>query len=95
MRYQTVDTVTFTDRNGVSHAVKEMREIRTFETALELPAKEDLFIDELITRKEYYGDNQEDLTYAVADHNIVKLTESDFQVSGLSTIKLPIIEDEF
>ena len=94
MRYTNIDTLSFTDRNGVSHAVYDTRPINTFENALDLKNKEGMKIDELIARQDLFGDGQESLVFAIADHNIVKLTESDFVVSKLKIIKIPVIEDE-
>ena len=95
MRYNTVPDITFKDINGNSFPIKDIRPIREFETALQIDLKKGDFLDEIVSRKENYGDGQEDLTFTVVDHNIVKIVEAGWDLSKLKKINLPIVEEGF
>ena len=95
MRYNRIPDITFTDINGNSNPVKDIRPIREFESAQDIKLLKGDFLDEIISRKESYGDDQEDLTFAIVDHNIVKIVESGWDLSKLKKISLPIVEEGF
>ena len=92
MRYLSADTIIYTDINGKSFPIKDTLPIRTFQTATVIQKEKDLMLDELISRKGLYGEECEDLTWAVVDHNIEAIVEADFDIGKLPTIKIPIIE---
>ena len=89
-RYLNVDTITFTDINGRSYPVKDIRPISTqvlnFTTALK---KGDL-LDEIATRPEVFGDFAENQAWRIFDSNVVELTQVDFDLSQLKRLKIPI-----
>jgi hypothetical protein len=45
------------------------------------------FLDELVCR--YYGDDMESECYKIFDENIVELTEANFDVSKLRSLRIP------
>ena len=93
MRYNTVDDIVYTDKNGTNYTVKDRREIPEYETGLIIKNEKNLFLDELASRPEYFGDNSEDLMYVIVDHNVEKITENNFNLSMLKEIKIPILEN--
>jgi|WetSurMetagenome_2_1015567.scaffolds.fasta_scaffold10807_3 hypothetical protein len=92
MRYLDSPTIIYTDINGKTYPVKDTLPIRTFQTGTVIKKEKDLMLDELISRKELYGEETEDLTWAVVDHNIEAIVEADFDIGKLASIKIPIVE---
>ena len=93
MRYQNIDTISFTDYKGDKFAVKDIRPISIFTTILEIKILDNALLDEIISRKDLFGDGAEDLSYALFDHNIEKITESKFDLSKLKKLKIPTFEE--
>lgn len=92
MRYINADTITFTDKNGISYQVKDNLPVGVYLTAVIEKINQNIFIDELISRTEFYGDNQESLSYAVVDNNIVEIVENEFELSNIKSLNIPYIE---
>ena len=88
-RYNDIDTISFTNKDGNSFPVKDIRPIPSESIELSVPVAGDIFIDEVVSRSDIYGDLAEDQTYRVFDANIVKLVESDFNISALVELKVP------
>lgn len=91
MRYNNVPTITFTDIDGESFNVKDIRPITEYSQGINIDYQQGAVLSELITRPEYYGKNTEDLTYAVVDANIEALVENDFDFTKIRTLFLPVI----
>ena len=89
-RYNDIDTVSFTDKNGNSFPVKDIRPIPSNPVALSIPITNETDIDEVSSRADIYGDLAEDQTYRIFDANIVNLTESNFDVNSLPELKIPV-----
>lgn len=95
MRYRNVPDIIFNDKQGRSFTVKDIRPIPDYENILDIKVEKGMFLDELISRKEYYDDDNEGLAYAMVDHNRVKMVENDFDISKLQKIRLPKIDGIF
>ena len=93
MRYNTVEDIVFENQDGIKFTIKDIRDFTVFENGLIVKNEQGLFIDELISRREYFGNNSEDLVWAIADHNAEKLVENNFNVSKIKNIKIPVIEN--
>lgn len=89
-RYISVDTVIFTDHNGNQFPVKDIREIPTEQTEFEVDVTEGDLLDEVASRKEVFGDFGEVQSYRIFDLNIVKLTEVNFDMTKIKSLKVPI-----
>jgi len=89
-RYINVDTITFTDVNGNSYPVKDTREISNQVLSFEIDKKENDLLDEVVSRRNVYGDFGEMQSWRAFDLNIVKLTESNFDMTNINKIKIPI-----
>ena len=93
MRYFSVDTLSFNDKNGKTYAVKDIRSMTILSTGVVVELEEGMQIDELISRPGYYGNDSEGLSYLVVDHNAEKLAENNFDLSKLKTLKIPILSE--
>ena len=89
MRYALVDTISFTDVNGVSRAVKAMREIPDYElmrtlgkTAREKP-------DEMIVRDDVSGSGSEWNSFQLWEANLVALADVGFDWARIRKARIP------
>ena len=89
-RYNDIDIIIFTDKNGNSFPVKDIRPIPSNPIALSVVITNETDIDEVASRSDIYGDLAEDQTSRIFDANIIKLTENNFDVSKLSELKIPV-----
>ena len=90
MRYNSIDNITFTDYNGDSFLLKDIRPIPNEAISFSINPSGDIDLDEVASRKEVYGDLAEDQSYRIFDANIVKLVENDFNNKMLNEIKIPL-----
>lgn len=93
MRYNSIDTISFTDINGVKKPVKDTRPLQELDTSIVIDVEQGMIIDEVISRREYYGDNAEDLSYLIIDHNAEKIVENDFDLDKLKKLKIPKLDN--
>ena len=92
MRYLGIDTVSFTDINGNDFPVKDIREFQTLQIGVQIKSETGVQLDEVMSRKDIYGNDAEDLAFALFDANRVKITESDFILSKIKRLDVPVIE---
>jgi hypothetical protein len=92
IRYTGVADVSFTDYNGNSYSVKDIRylDASDYETwfSVELKSGDDL--DEIASRKNVYRDGGEPEVYRIIEHNIIALMDCMFDTSMMKSIKIPI-----
>jgi len=93
VRFIKIDTISFTDRQGVQHAIKDIRPIPIYNTRLEINVEKGMFIDEVISDERFEGKGAEDLAYTIVDHNIIKMIESDFDLSRQVILRIPRVEE--
>ena len=90
MRYIEIDDIEFTTKEGKTVVIKDLREIPVYQTLINVKYKGD-DIDEIISRVVYYGDGAEDLTYAVVEHNKIKIDEENYILLNLKILNLPAL----
>ncbi len=90
MRYNDIDTISFTDSNGNSFPIKDIRPIPSEPISFTVDPIGNVDIDEIASRRGVYGDLAEDQSYRIFDANSVELMESNFDASMLSEIKIPL-----
>lgn len=93
MRFIKINTISFTDAQGVQHAVKDIRPIPEYNTRLEIDVEKEMFLDEVISQERFEGKGAEDLAFAIVDHNVIKMVETDFDLSRQTTLRIPKVED--
>ena len=93
MRYNAIDTITFTDQDGNQFPVKDIRPLQELDTATSIKVEKGMKFDDVASRREIYGEGTEALSYVLLDHNAEKMVENDFDVSTLKELKIPVIED--
>ena len=93
MRYIEIPTISFTDKDGVNFPVKDLREFPDYETAFNKQIISGDFIDEVASRKDVFGDDSEDLSYLIFEHNIVEIVEARWDLSKLKTLRIPVLNN--
>lgn len=94
MRYINTDTIDFTDVDNVTHKITDWREIPSYQTWKNINnITEDVELDEIASRDEFFGDGAEYMNYALVEANLVKMMEADFNSKELKKIIVPVIED--
>lgn len=89
-RYNDVDTIVFTDVNGIPHSVKDIRPISEQTMAFEIDKNKYDLLDEVANRPSVFGAYGESKSWQIFDLNIVKLTEANFDLSRITRLKIPV-----
>lgn len=90
MRYFNIDTISFNDSNGRIVPVKNIRPIPNQQINFEIKSKDLDALDEVVSRKEVYGENTEDLAYKIFDANIIELFDAEFDMTKIRSLKIPV-----
>ena len=89
-RYADVDTITFTDVDGNSFQVKDIRSISSQVLSFEIDKKENDLLDEVASRRVTFGDFGEIQSWRIFDLNIVELTQVNFDLTKIKRLKVPV-----
>ena len=89
-RFNDVETITFTDINGIQYPVKDTRLITNQVLAFQIDKRKEDLIDEVASREEVFGEFGELQSWRIFDINIVKLTEVNFDITRIDKLKIPI-----
>jgi hypothetical protein len=89
MRYTNVETITFTDIDGKSTAVKDMRLLPAQTIVKTISVIGSIELDEIASRKDIYGDGGENLSYKIFEANLLEIVERRFDLSRIRSLKIP------
>ena len=89
-RYVNVDTISYEDINGNTYPVKDIRPISSQTLAFEIDKRENDLLDEIVSRREVFGNFGEVQSWRAFDLNIVKFTEANFDLTKINKIKIPV-----
>jgi len=87
MRDSAVDTITFTNADGETISVKEMREFISFTAKGKYNPKVGDSLDLIAVQT--YGDDQESQDYKIYDQNVRKIVEADFNLDKIRELEIP------
>ena len=90
MRYLDIETISFTDQNGKQYPIKNIRIIPTYTHLMTIKKTEKRDIDEIVSRNDIYGAESEADSYKVWDHNIEAIVEARYDLTKLSTLRIPL-----
>lgn len=90
MRYFNIDTVSFTNKQGITAPIKEKRPIPKEEISSVISIYENAELDEIATRSEVYGEDSEDQSYRIFDANIIEIVENGYDLSKIRKLKVPL-----
>jgi hypothetical protein len=90
MRYTNIDLITFTNQNGTSTLVYDMRLIPSEAVAKTVDFKGFNELDEIASRKDIYGDFGESQTYRIFEANVKEITDAKFDMTKIRSVKIPL-----
>lgn len=85
-----VNDIVFTDINGKSYSIKDMREYPTYTTWFKYDLQQGDSLEEIASSMGVYGSGQESEYYKIAEHNIKNLFDAQFDLSRLKSINIPL-----
>lgn len=90
MRYFSIDDITFTNALGRSVKIKDLLPVpeRSDNSAVIRLSKDDE-LDEIATRSDIYGEGYESQSYEIFAENIEEITQVDFDLNRLRTLRIP------
>lgn len=88
--YFNSDIISFTDIYGKSWPVRTMREYPNYILLDSIVPQKENRIDEIATRKQFYGDDAEGESYKIVEFNVERLFENYFDVSKLKVLEIPV-----
>lgn len=91
-RYTTTDLITFTNYNGKTFQVRDIRLIPEYTTLIKYQYQQNEFFDEIMSRPEYYGDGNENLAYAMTEANKEVIVENNFDLTTVRELIIPVVE---
>ena len=84
-----LETISFTDRDGRTIGIKEIREIPVVIEAFKLDLNQGDELDEIASRDDIFGEGSEFEAYKIADANIAALVDADFDLNKLRKLIIP------
>lgn len=90
MRYFSIEDITFTNSLGRSVKIKDLLPIpQKSNNAVRLSLAKGDQLDEIATRTNIYGEGYENKTYDIFIENVEELTQVDFNLNRLKTLRIP------
>lgn len=90
MRFNQVETISFTDINGVTRPVKDIRPIPEQALSFTVELKQGDSIDEIASRENVYGAGAEGQAHRIFDFNITEIVDAGFDLSKLKRLRIPV-----
>jgi len=84
-----VETTVFEYYNK-EYPIKDMKDIAEYPNFIELDISTESTLDEICVRNDVYGENSEDQSYQIFEANIVALTDSNFSLEKIKSIRIPL-----
>lgn len=91
MRYQNVALVSYTHIDGKQYKIRDIREIPDYNVIGFFYPNRDDMQDEIITRREYYGEGGALLSYAISEANAISMWENGFDIGSIQKVIVPVV----
>lgn len=90
-RYFEVPTVSFKNpTSGKNVAIKDIRPRPTYVDASTVDTKASEFLDEVASRTEVYGEDNENNSYKLYERNEAAIVDAGFQIKTLRSLVVPL-----
>lgn len=90
MRYVGIETISFTNAQGITVPIKDKRPISDDDVNFEIGINTKDDLDEIASRADVFGDDSEDQSYRLFDANIIEIVESGYDLSKVRRLKIPL-----
>jgi hypothetical protein len=85
-----VPNITFTDINGKTYTIKDIRPIVPAASSFSVDKRADELLDSIAVRPEVFGDGGEDKVYKLFDQNSVAIVDANFDLTQIRKVRIPI-----
>jgi hypothetical protein len=89
MRYLQIPSVSFTDANGNTRPVKDLREIPEYPNGQYIIRNASELVDEMASRPETYGKDGEMQSYKILEANAAAILDAGFDLTQLRKLFVP------
>jgi len=72
------------------YPIKDIKDIPEYSNFINLDVSTESTIDEICVRNDVYGENSEDQSYQIFESNIVVLTDNNFSLSKIKSLRIPL-----
>lgn len=90
MRYININTISFTNSQGITVPIKDKRPILKEAISFEVGKNSEDDLDEVVSRASVYGEDAEDQSYRLFDANIIEIVENKYDLSKVRKLKVPL-----
>ena len=74
---------------GKDYSIKDIKDIDEYANYTVMNISIEATLDEIAVNNNAYGENAEDQSYRIFEANIVQLTDNDFSLDKIKTIRIP------
>jgi hypothetical protein len=85
-----IDTISFSNNDGNTYAIKDIKIIPTYGNTKNIQISENMLLDEICVDKNVYGEGKEDFSYKIFESNVMALAESGYNLNKIKTLRIPI-----
>jgi len=89
-RYFQTPIISFTDFYGNTFSLRDIRETPTYIDSFTLKIEKNDTVDEIASRKDIYGNQNENLSYKIIEHNNITLLDNKFDLKKIKELKIPV-----
>ncbi|MBD5584205.1 MAG: hypothetical protein HDQ88_03915 [Clostridia bacterium] len=90
MRYFSVEDISFTNALGRTVMIKDILPVQErSQNSVSIAISKDDELDEIATRTDIYGEGYESQSYEIFAENIEELTQVDFDMNRLKSLRIP------
>ena len=86
-----VPTVSFLWLDGYTYSVKDVKTLPVYDKFVKISLKKDDCLDEIASRTEVFGQDEESSAYLIFEANVEKIVENDFNLNAFHEIKIPVV----
>ena len=89
MRYFTEPTISFTDAQGRTVAIKDMREPPDYTAGFTYKKQDGELLDSVASRQDVFGEGREGDSYKIFEANLVALVDAKFILDNVRNLVIP------
>lgn len=82
--------ITVFDFFGRQLPIKDIKDIAQYTNFINVDVSTESTIDEVCVRNDIYGEQTEDQSYKIFEANIVELTDNNFSMSVIKSLRIPL-----
>lgn len=72
------------------YPIQDIKDIQEYSNFINVDTSIESTLDEICVRNDVYGENTEDQSYKIFEANIVKITDNNFSLDRIKTLRIPM-----